>query len=102
MYLGNGLLALVKDWQAKLASGEETMSLATVVGKLGGEQADLIDSRWKPLQVVDLIESELRQAGELANVEKYLARFKTPEELLAATDLNGVMCGVGVPDDDGL
>ena len=103
MNLEKGLEVLVKDWIDLHEQGGTNLSVEAVVKKLGTEKTSAMKIHTSPSQVVDIIESHLRQipsALELA--EKFMAQFSTPEDLLDDMDLDNFVCDLDILEEEGL
>jgi len=103
MNLEKGLEVLVRDWIDLHEQGGTNLSVEAVVKKLGTEKTSAMKTNTSPSQVVEIIESHLRQipsALELA--EKFMAQFSAPEDLLDDMDLDNFVCDLDILEEDDL
>jgi hypothetical protein len=101
MNLGKALEILVTDWDNLHEEGGTKLSVEEVVGMLNAGSKDAISPHLKPVQIAELIMSDLKRIpAALENAEKFAAQFDTPDELLDEVDLYELICELGRPEED--
>ncbi len=101
MNLADGLEILVEDWRDLHEDGGTKLSVEEVVGKLMVGSGNPVTPELKPSQIAELILNNLRKApGALENAEKFMAQFKTPEDLLEEIDLDCLVSDLSMEEDD--
>ena len=97
MNLGKGIEVLVKDWIDLHEQGGTKLSVEAVIIKLGVDKSSAMKAHTNTLQIVELLQRRIRQIpGALDIVEKFMAQFSTPEDLLDEMDLDSFVCDLDV------
>jgi hypothetical protein len=97
MNLGKGIEVLVRDWIDLHEQGGTKLSVEAVIVKLGEDKSSVMKAHTNTLQIVELLQRRIRQIpGALDIVEKFMAQFSTPEDLLDEMDLDSFICDLDV------
>ncbi len=79
----------MEDWINLHEEGGTPLSVEGVIAGLGIEQVRKGKAQTDPSTIADLLENYLRQRTTAReNVEKFMAQFATPGDLLEDTDLD--------------
>jgi hypothetical protein len=93
MNIGKGIEVLVRDWDDLHEQGGTELSVEAVIMRLGADKSSAIKAHMNTVQVVELLQKRIRQIpGALDIVEKFMAQFSTPEDLLDEMDLDSFIC----------
>lgn len=87
MCIGEALVILVEDWQAKYSRGETPLSLAKVMEILGGDGWQGVLACRRPHQVAGLIMADMTVLGTLESAVKSVAAYRSKGDLLSERTL---------------
>lgn len=101
MNVRKGLEILVEDWINLHEEGGTPLSVEGVISKLGLELDQKGKVKTAPTQLIDLLENYLRQKPTAwKNVEKFMAQFEAPGDLLEEIDLDCLVSDLKSAEDD--
>lgn len=93
MNIGKGIEVLVRDWVDLHEQGGTELSVEAVIMKLGVDKPSAMKAHMNTVQVVELLQKRIRQIPDALDiVEKFMAQFSTPEDLLDEMDLDSFVC----------
>ncbi|MRR07535.1 MAG: hypothetical protein EG828_11485 [Deltaproteobacteria bacterium] len=101
MNLIKGLEILVEDWHNLHEDGGANQSVERVMERLGTGNRDPLPAGLKPAAIAERLLDDIRHIpGAKENVEKFMAQFQTPEELLEEIDLDCLVSDLTMTEDD--
>lgn len=88
MNLAEGLEVLVQDWRDLHDDGGTKLTVAQAVSRLNPEVGNQAIPAMEPREIAELVIGYLRSVpGGLETVERFMAQFASPDELLEEIDL---------------
>lgn len=88
MCIGEALVILVEDWQARYSSGKTSLSVETVMESLGGNGWQGVFACRKPHQVAGLIMADMTVLGTMESAVRSVAAYRSKSDLLSKKTLS--------------